>query len=706
MSIYTKNWSIDWPEVIRVTAKIGCIIFVVEGLIMMGLHYLYELGHVEFTGTLEAFIDATALTAFSAPLIAFFVIRPYIEKKSAAEEGLYKSQQKSAEEFKRLTNQAFEEKEKMLVKQKNTLKMAIKKATSEIKKSQERYELAAIGSNDGLWDWDVKRNKIYYSNRFKNIFGYRSEEFVDHIDEWKSRIHQGDLLRFHEALNVTDPDSKISHSECEYRVSNKNGDYIWVLSKWVTLFKDGKAIRHVGSLTDIHSRKNMEKQLVHDALHDGLTGLPNRLLFNDRLEQHLYHKNRSPGSSFAVVFVDIDDFKGINDTLGHHVGDEIIIEVAHRLRGRLRATDTVARLGGDEFGIILNDIKSESKLQNIIKNISKEIIKKHPDVNHDIHATLSMGVVYVDDQSSYSSAHDLLRDADIALYQSKKNGKSRFSIFANEMRQEVVRKFELTNSLESALRKNEITLFYQPVIDINTFEIRGFEALMRWHHPRFGWVSPAHFIPIAEQSKIIMQLGNFALDEACKQLGLWREKVPESDQWFMSINVSGRQLENNDTMITVLKEALDLYQIPAELVKIEITENILIKYKNLADAFFKDLKRLGCKIAIDDFGTGYSSLNTLAQFPFDYLKIDRSFISNIVNQKKSRDMVRIINRLASALKMNTIVEGIETVPQMLILRDLGSSLAQGYLFSKPMPPDAIDPIDSQRKAVLLELRAN
>ncbi len=662
-------------ELVIVCFKISFVIFLVEGMIMLLIPYFRDFLD-DYT---QAALDVGLLITLSTPLMAYFVIRPYIFQRNKAE--------KEAHDLQRL---AYEEREKLLLRQKSNLQQVVRKATERIKLSEERYALAAKGANDGLWDWNLETNKIFYSDRFMEIIGLKGQSFKDTPQEWFARVHEEDYPQFMSHFQCSIDQNKREHFECEYRMLHENGKYIWVLSRWITLYdKKGHAKRYVGSQTEITSRKAMEERLVHDALHDHLTSLPNRILFNDRLEQTLIQHERDNSHQFAVLCIDIDNFKNINNTLGHQAGDDLLVEVAHRLRGRVRAGDTVSRLGGDEFAIILNDIQSDDELKAILARISQNIIKIFETSDQKVPVTTSIGVVHVTSSNPYQTSNEILRDADIALYRAKADGKNCFAIFERDMHLAVKRNFELTHSLRDAIEAQNMFVYYQPIIHLKDMNIGGFEALIRWHHPQLGWIPPSQFIPLAEGTDMIGNIGKFVLEQSCQQLALWRHQIPQAEQWFMAVNVSAEQLENED-ILELLNHLLCKNSLPAHLIKLEVTENVLISHDKIVEDNLLKLRRMGVKIAIDDFGTGYSSLNTLNTIPFDVLKIDRVFIHDLNTNKKSQNMVNFITTLTDTLDMEAVAEGIESQEQLTYLKKTRCKFGQGYFLGHPMPAHELE----------------
>lgn len=677
---------INFNEMLFVCLKIAIIILMIEGSIMMILPYFKK----NLSEIVEAVVDVIFLLVLSTPLIAYFVIYPYIHERDKSE----KKAQESIENSHKM-------RESLLIQQNEILEKSIKEVTQQIYLSEERYALAARGANDGLWDWNVHSEEIFYSDRFQEILGLDKDHWINTSDDWLNLIHPQDVVSFSKEFVLRQNDASQDHFQHEYRIRHSNGAYIWVLSRWVTIFdKTGKSIRHVGSQTDITSRKEMEQKLVYDAFHDPLTGLPNRMLFNDRLEQILVQDARNRDREYAVLYIDIDNFKYINDTLGHLAGDELLIEVSNRIRGRTRIGDTVARLGGDEFAIIINDVHGEEDLLEILQRLSQKVIKYFPNSDKKIPVTFSIGVVHLCNDNFNLTVTDILKNADIALYQAKAKGKNQFSIFQEDMQVAVQQDFELMHGLQAAIENKEMTVHFQPIVDLSSLEIAGFEALSRWKHQSLGWVSPTQFISLAEKTNFINEVGKYVLEASCKQLISWRQNNKDAQDWFITVNVSAKQLDS-DSFIETLSHLIQRYALPPNLIKIEITENIFIMNSEKTITILSKIHHMGFKIIIDDFGTGYSSLNTLSIFPFDTLKVDKSFIQDIHDNKRAQDMVKFICGLSQTLNMKTVAEGIETTYQLEFLRNNNCQFGQGFLFDKPLPAAEIKPKNYQQKIKIL-----
>jgi diguanylate cyclase (GGDEF)-like protein len=443
---------------------------------------------------------------------------------------------------------------------------------------------------------------------------------------------------------------------------------------------------------EIVERQRVQQQLIHDALHDGLTGLPNRTLLMERIEFTIQQAKLNADYMYALLFIDLDRFKIINDSLGHAVGDQLLIAVSNLLQQCLRDSDIVARLGGDEFIILLDEIKDLHDATAIGDRILHKLRSPFDIEGQNIFTTASIGVVF--GSSSYNNASDLLRDADIAMYRAKFKGKARYEIFDQTMYHETLKQIELENSLRLAIKRNEFVLHYQPIISLGNNDLVGFEALIRWQHPSRGFVSPVEFIPIAEETGLIVDIGEWLLKEACQQLQKWQKQfdfIPQVASLKMSINLASQQLQEPE-FIHKLDQALEETGLDGSSLRLEITESVLIEPGGSVQNTLKQIRNRNIKLSIDDFGTGYSSLSYLRRFPIDNLKIDRSFIQQMNCDSENFEIVRVIITLAKTLGMDAISEGVETLQQLQQLRALGCEFGQGYLFAKPLSPSAVESV--------------
>jgi diguanylate cyclase (GGDEF)-like protein len=422
--------------------------------------------------------------------------------------------------------------------------------------------------------------------------------------------------------------------------------------------------------------------MLHQALHDALTGLPNRALFTDRL-QHALTQGRRRGSASGVIFLDLDRFKTVNDSLGHAAGDDLLVAVARRIGDCLRSADTPARLGGDEFAVLLEDLRSPHEAELVAERIADALREPIAVVGRDVYVTASIGIAV-----GTADAEELLRQADAAMYRAKAQGKSRHVVFEESMHAEVLERLELEGDLLRVIERGGIEVHYQPVIALDGRTLAGFEALARWNHPTRGLVPPPHFIPLAEENGSIVELGRHVLRTACRQAARWVEEFPSAEPRIMSVNLSGRQLEDPNIVADVAAALADS-GLPASGLVLEITETVLMHDTESTIARLAALKALGVRLAVDDFGTGYSSLRYLRRFPIDILKMAKPFVDGLEDDDEGRALARAIVDLASSLKLACIAEGIEASGQAVALHELGCGLGQGFHFARPMPPDAL-----------------
>jgi diguanylate cyclase (GGDEF)-like protein/PAS domain S-box-containing protein len=560
---------------------------------------------------------------------------------------------------------------------------ALKEALGSLQESEERYALAARGTNDGLWDWNLATGEIYFSPRWGRMLGYSESECWSSPEEWFSHIHDADRVRVRAEINAH-CNGKTPEFVSEYRMRHKSGGYIWTLSRGIAVRDpSSKATRIAGSQTDITEGKTA----------DPLTHIPNRLYFIDRLESAI-ETARQHNTLFAVLFVDLDQFKVVNDSLGHAAGDELLIDVAGRLRASVRASarrggsadSIVARIGGDEFAIILGHILRENDASVVAARILERLGEPFYFEGRRMLVSASIGIAL---SSTGDAPEELLHNADTAMYHAKTNGKARFEFYNEGLRELAVTRFEIETGLRKAIDENQLVVHYQPIISVSDNHVRGFEALVRWKHPDRGLIPPDEFIPVAEESDLIALLGRWVMVESCRQMAEWQKRFGLVPPLTISVNVSARQLSDS-RLLEDVEFALAQSGLSPESLALEMTESSIMGNAEQTLATLDRLKAMNVRLEIDDFGTGYSSLSYLQRLPFDTLKIDRSFIRELSAGNGSRDIVRAILQLAHSLRLKVIAEGVETEEQLSSLRQLGCDYIQGFLLSKPVDAAAAE----------------
>jgi len=562
-----------------------------------------------------------------------------------------------------------------------------KAAADALRDSEERYALAVRGANDGLWDWDLKADRVFFSPRWKAMLGFGDADVGDSPREWLDRIHPDDRPPFRRHLD-THLGGGSDHFEFEHRMRNAAGEYLWVLARGVAERDErGTPYRMAGSQTDITARKRAEHQLQHDALHDGLTGLANRVLFMDRLACALADLQRRAAPHFAVLFFDLDRFKNINDSLGHTLGDKLLVGIARRLEHFLRPGDTVARLGGDEFAILIHRVDDASGAIHVADRIQEILSMTFSIDGHDVMVTASIGIAH--SSTGYTNPEEILRDADIAMYRAKAGGKARYEVFDRDMHQSAVTLLRLETELRHSVHRGEFEMHYQPIVSLTQGRIVGFEGLVRWRHPKRGLVTPDQFIAIAEETGLIVPLGWWVLRECCRQTRRWQRQFPADPSLWVSVNMSGKLFMKTD-MVDEMLGILEETGLEPRSLRLEVTENVVMDHADLAIRNLMELRGLGVQLSIDDFGTGYSSLSYLQRFHYDSLKIDRSFVSKLGTAGDSRAIVETILNLANSLGIGVVAEGIETAEQVERLRRMQCPHGQGYWFSRPLTVPAAE----------------
>ncbi|MFA9480394.1 EAL domain-containing protein [Phycisphaerales bacterium AB-hyl4] len=581
----------------------------------------------------------------------------------------------------------------------------MKQVEARLEQVTDRFEAAVTGTSDGLFDWWVGSSEIWFAPRFWELLGFTAQDELPAgtFDVWAERLHPDERELVLAAL-----DQHIHNGEkfdLRYRLRTVAGDYRWFHVRAASQKNEcGQVIRMSGSIQDVTDRKRLEDELRAAARIDKLTGLPNRALLMDRLQQAIERNKRSSESCYAVLFLDFDRFKMVNDSLGHEVGDLLLQEIALRLQTAVRSADTVgrptqkgtaARLGGDEFVVLLDSLRTVTEVQTVTDRVLKALDAPYQIRHHRIVSTASIGIVT--SAFGHERAEDVLRDADIAMYEAKSAGRNRTALFDASMLRRVQRKAELEVGLRLALETDQFHLEYQPIVSLETRRLRGFEALVRWQHPQEGLIPPGEFIPVAEDTGLMVVLGEWVFRRACQQLAVWwqtlgREAIPS-----LSVNLSRTQLavpELAERLNSIAREE----GVDPSAIHLEITETTITLDPDQAARIIKSLKAFGFKIDLDDFGTGYAAMANLHMFHVDVLKVDRSFVANLHRGREFTAMVNAIITLADNLNMTLIAEGVETDEQVAILQSLDCQFAQGYLFARPLPADHVVAFINKHKA--------
>jgi len=557
-------------------------------------------------------------------------------------------------------------------------------ALNAAKLSEQRYALAAAGSNDGLWDWDLNGDAFYASDRWKLMVGLPAESPFLRVEDWFRHVHHEDLTDLRRVLD-RHLGGETAHFEHEYRMSHLDGRDRWMLCRGVAVRDDSsRPIRIAGSQTDITERRRIQDELSHAALHDSLTGLANRALFTELLERALARARRSPAYTCAVLFVDLDHFKLINDSLGHIAGDRFLVEIAKRLAQSLRPTDVMARLGGDEFAILLEEISDPHAATAVAERLQASLHQPFEIEGREVYASASMGIAF--GNAKYRSSDDLLRDADTAMYRAKAQGRGQNQMFDPSMHASAIQRLTLETQLRRALERQEFSVHYQPIIELESRETCGFEALVRWSRADGTMTPPAEFIPVAEETGLIVPLTSWVMREACRQVAEW-QRVFDSPL-TLTVNISSKLFDRPTLVEEVRSTIAETGLLPGTL-RLEITESFLVDSSDTVVQRLDELRAIPVELYLDDFGTGFSSLSYLHRYRLDALKIDRSFISRIGGMHNDSPIVGSIISLAKELGMGIIAEGVETDQQAKQLMALDCPHAQGYLFSRPLPvPEA------------------
>jgi diguanylate cyclase (GGDEF)-like protein/PAS domain S-box-containing protein len=550
-----------------------------------------------------------------------------------------------------------------------------------LRESENRFRSVVESANDAIILTDYQGKIFSWNKSAQTIFGYAQSEILG-----KSLSVLFPPSYHHNSGNDNESDpllaSGLLHpgSKAIELTGLTQGGHEFPLEISLSSWKTAEGIFYSGIIRDITERKTLEDQLMHQALHDPLTKLANRVLFRNRVEHALQRveRHRAP---LAVLFLDLDNFKTVNDTLGHAAGDELLLSVAERLQACLRTSDTAARLGGDEFAILIENTTNTDGAVLVAERIKDILHSSFSICGNEVFVGTSIGIATT--VTGSENPDELLRNADTAMYMAKNQGKNRYVVFENEMHEALIKRVRLEADLRQAIEREEFVLHYQPIVDLRSERMIGMEALVRWNHPERGLIPPLEFIPVAEETNLIVPLGRWILDEACRQASAWQTQYNGESWLSITVNISGRQFQQNTFVKTVAATLAKSGLAPHSLI-LEITENTVLGNTEAMSKKLREIKDLGVRLAIDDFGTGYSSLGYLQRFPVDILKIDKSFIDKIDHGKEGAAVARAIITMGENLHLKTIAEGIETPEQIAALQNLGCELGQGYHFAKPL----------------------
>ena len=566
-----------------------------------------------------------------------------------------------------------------------TLQDERRRLEAEVTRLTRHQDLLSRAAMDGQWELSFATSTLTLSPRWKMLLGYAENELTDNLAEWLDRVHPEDRDQVREEI-VVHRDGLTEYFTSEHRLRHKSGEYRWVLSRGLAeRDATGRALRMVGSQADITAQRLAEERLLHESYHDPLTGLPNGAQLRERLDRARLHAERRPAYTYAVLFLDIDRFKNVNDSLGHLEGDQLLMAIAGRLKSCVRPTDVVARLGGDEFTILLDGISDRADARRAAERVQRALAAPIRINGQELYVSASIGIAISADGKS--QPRQLVRDADAAMYHAKARGGGSYAVFDDAMHSKATHMLGIESNLRRALAKQELRLYYQPIISFATGQVAGFEALLRWYSPERGIIPPNEFIPVAEETGLIVPIGRWVLQEACRQMKAWSSIAVGDQPLFMSVNISPRQFTQPD-LVDQIGTVLSDTGVDPKTLKLEVTESLLIDNVESTAQMMKKLQGMNLRLCIDDFGTGYSSLSTLYQLPIHTLKVDRSFVSRLSPDGKNGEIVDTIIMLAHNLGMDVIAEGIENAHQLEQLKLRKCEYGQGYFFSRPVAADA------------------
>ncbi len=566
-----------------------------------------------------------------------------------------------------------------------------RQARQALREAENRWKLALESAGDGVWDWNVATGEQFFSPRLLEMYGFHEGEIDTNSDAVDALVHPDDLDLMRQDLQAHF-DQRTPSYQNEHRVQCKDGSWKWVLSRGMVISRDadGKPLRMIGTHTDISARKKSEELIWQQAHFDVLTGLPNRRMLRARLEQDI-EKCKRNNQQLACLFIDLDHFKEVNDTLGHDVGDKLLVDVARRIKDSVRACDTVARMGGDEFIVVLSELNATSDTERILQKLLDVLSSVFQLGLEKVFVSASIGVtIYPFDADN---VEDLFKNADQALYVAKGGGRNRFSFFTPALQEAVQRRLRLTSDMHAAVALQQFYLVFQPIVDLASGAVRKAEALIRWQHPQRGLINPADFIAVAEANGLIIDIGEWVLQRALEQVQKWRATLDANFQ--ISVNKSPVQFQSATGHRSWL-ERLQAMDLPGEALVVEITEGLLLDSNANVASKLLDLSAAGIKVSLDDFGTGYSSLAYLQKFDIDFLKIDQSFVRHLSSSRTDLALCKAIIAMSHELGLQVIAEGIETPAQRDLLLAAGCDYGQGYLFSRPLAADQFEAFWQQR----------
>ena len=545
-----------------------------------------------------------------------------------------------------------------------------------LRRSEARYRRLFQESRDAIYMTTRDGRFLDMNDAAVDLFGYSRAELMS-MNARDLYADPADRLRFQEEVA-----RRGALRDWEVGLRRKDGSVrVCLLTSTEQRDRQGEPLNYQGIIHDVTERKAAEQQLLHDALHDRLTGLPNRALLLDRADHLLRRAARRPSELFGVLLLDVDRFKYVNDSLGHVAGDELLLALARRVEGCVRREDTVARLGGDEFAVLLDSVAEVVEATHVAERIQTALSLPFVLGDHELYATASIGIAL--SAPGYARAEEMLRDADTAMNRAKLAGRARHELFEAEMHADVVARLRLETQLRRALERDELLLYYQPIVHLDTGKLAGFEALIRWRHPERGLLRPIEFIDMAEETGLIIPIGWWVLRQACTQLRQWLDRIPGTERLTMNINLSARQFRQPDLVPRIDAVLLEAGVTP-RAVELEITESAFLESAEVATVAVNELRKRGVRVCIDDFGTGYSSLGYLRRLTVDTVKIDRSFVSGLGSEGGNPELVHAIVALAQSLELGAIAEGVETVAQRQMVWELGAQMAQGHLFAMPV----------------------